>query len=157
MKDFFLARLGGFAGRAAAEFLGERMMASNGLTILPSEFDSKETMDRLQTEIESRGLTVFARIDHAAGAEAIGLKLPPTELLIFGNAKTEMQAQKSGSRTMTRPGLPRGMVSVRNDRIAPRCRNRGDEDSIAHSAPDPPGGRSAFTLLPLAWRSATRR
>jgi uncharacterized protein (DUF302 family) len=32
-------------------------------------------------------MTVFARIDHAAGAAAVGLSLRPTELLIFGNAK----------------------------------------------------------------------
>jgi uncharacterized protein (DUF302 family) len=63
------------------------MMRSNGLTILASQFDPRETMDRLQTEIESKGLSVFARIDHAAGAAAAGLTLPPTELLIFGNAK----------------------------------------------------------------------
>ena len=60
---------------------------SNGLTILASQLDPKETMDRLQTEIEHQGLTVFARIDHAAGAAAAGLTLPPTELLIFGNAR----------------------------------------------------------------------
>jgi uncharacterized protein (DUF302 family) len=44
-------------------------------------------MDRLETEVKAKGLTVFARIDHAAGAAQVGLPLPPTELLIFGNAK----------------------------------------------------------------------
>ena len=32
-------------------------------------------------------MTIFARIDHAAGAAAVGLPLRPTELLLFGNAK----------------------------------------------------------------------
>jgi uncharacterized protein (DUF302 family) len=44
-------------------------------------------MDRLQAEIRAQGMTVFARIDHAAGAEEVGLTLPPTELIIFGNAR----------------------------------------------------------------------
>jgi uncharacterized protein (DUF302 family) len=44
-------------------------------------------MDRLQAEIRAQGMTVFARIDHAAGAAEVGLALPPTELIIFGNAR----------------------------------------------------------------------
>ena len=44
-------------------------------------------MDRLEAEIRVKGMTVVARIDHAAGAAAVGLPLRPTELLIFGNAK----------------------------------------------------------------------
>jgi uncharacterized protein (DUF302 family) len=66
---------------------GAHAMAADGLTSLPSSFGSKETMDRLEAEIKAKGLTVFARIDHAAGAAQVGLPLGPTELLIFGNAK----------------------------------------------------------------------
>jgi uncharacterized protein (DUF302 family) len=44
-------------------------------------------MDRLVAEISAKGMTVFARIDHAGGAAAVGLTLPPTELIIFGNAR----------------------------------------------------------------------
>ncbi len=44
-------------------------------------------MDRLAAAVGDKGMTVFARIDHAAGAAEAGLALPPTELLIFGNAK----------------------------------------------------------------------
>jgi len=58
-----------------------------GLTNIPSRFGAKETMDRLQAEICAKGMTVFARIDHAAGAAAVGLTLAPTELIIFGNAR----------------------------------------------------------------------
>ena len=58
-----------------------------GLTSIPSSFGPKETMDRLQAEIHAHGMTVFARIDHAAGAAEVGLTLPPTELIIFGNAR----------------------------------------------------------------------
>ncbi len=52
-----------------------------------SSFDPKETIDRLEAEIRRRGLTIFARIDHAAGAAEVGLTLRPTELIIFGNAR----------------------------------------------------------------------
>jgi len=43
-------------------------------------------MNRFEAEVRTRGMTVFAHIDHAAGAAAAGLSLRPTELLIFGNA-----------------------------------------------------------------------
>ncbi len=56
-----------------------------GLTTVPSHFAPKETMDRVETEIGERGMNVFARIDHAAGAAKVGLTLRPTELIIFGN------------------------------------------------------------------------
>jgi len=58
-----------------------------GLTSIQSKFGPKETMDRLQAEIRAQGMTVFARIDHAAGAAEVGLTLPPTEVIIFGNAR----------------------------------------------------------------------
>jgi uncharacterized protein (DUF302 family) len=44
-------------------------------------------MDRLEADLKGKGLTVFAHVDHAAGATAVGLSLGPTDLLIFGNAK----------------------------------------------------------------------
>ncbi|PYL43260.1 MAG: hypothetical protein DMF42_04565 [Verrucomicrobia bacterium] len=57
-----------------------------GLTTIPSSLVPKETMDRLVAEIRAKGMNVFARIDHAAGAAEVGLKLRPTELILFGNA-----------------------------------------------------------------------
>jgi uncharacterized protein (DUF302 family) len=57
-----------------------------GLTSIQSVFGPKETMDRLEAEIRSKGLTIFAKIDHAAGAAEVGLTLRPTSLIIFGNA-----------------------------------------------------------------------
>lgn len=62
-------------------------MAVNGLITIPSSYGPAETMNRLEAEVKARGMTIFARIDHAAGAEAVGLSLRPTELLIFGAAK----------------------------------------------------------------------
>src|SRR4030095_11505857 len=63
-------------------------MAADGLTTIPSAYGAKETADRLEAEIRAKGMAVFARIDHAAGAVEAGLSLRPTEVLIFGNAKT---------------------------------------------------------------------
>ena len=62
-------------------------MAVDGLITLPSSHGPKETMNRFEADVKAKGMTVFARIDHAAGAAAAGLPLRPTELLIFGNAK----------------------------------------------------------------------
>ena len=58
-----------------------------GLTDIPRHFGPKETIDRLEAEIRNKGMKVFARIDHAAGAAGVGLTLRPTELIIFGNAR----------------------------------------------------------------------
>jgi uncharacterized protein (DUF302 family) len=62
-------------------------MAVEGLVSLRSSFGPKQTTDRLKAELQARGLTVFAQIDHAAGAAGAGLSLRPTEVLVFGNAK----------------------------------------------------------------------
>jgi uncharacterized protein (DUF302 family) len=62
-------------------------MAADALTTIRSSFGPKETMNRLEAEVKAKGLTVFARVDHVAGAAEVGLPLRPTELLVFGNAK----------------------------------------------------------------------
>ena len=67
--------------------LGAHAMAADGLTTIASNYGPKETMDRLEAEIKAKGMIVFARIDHAAGAAQAGLSLRPTEVLLFGNAK----------------------------------------------------------------------
>ena len=45
------------------------------------------TLDRITAAVEAAGMQVFARIDHAAAASAVGLLMPPTTVLIYGNAK----------------------------------------------------------------------
>src|SRR5262245_52905272 len=62
-------------------------MAIDGLITLRSAFDPTQTMSRLEAEIRAKGMTVFAHIDHAAGAAAVGMPLRATDLLIFGAAK----------------------------------------------------------------------
>jgi uncharacterized protein (DUF302 family) len=68
-------------------FLWGEFALANGLTTVESHFGPKETLDRLEADVKAKGLTVFARIDHSAGATAVGLNLLPTAVLIFGNAK----------------------------------------------------------------------
>ncbi len=62
-------------------------MAAEGLVNIISKSGFQQTLARLKQEIASRGLTLFAIIDHAKGAEEAGLPLRPTTVLIFGNAK----------------------------------------------------------------------
>ena len=62
-------------------------MSEDGLVTLASKFSVKETLDRLETDLKAKGITVFARIDHAAGAASVAMPLRPTKLLIFGNPK----------------------------------------------------------------------
>ena len=59
--------------------------AADGLIVVKSPHSSKDTMDRLEAIVKQKNLTIFARIDHAAGAAKVGKKLRSTELLIFGN------------------------------------------------------------------------
>jgi uncharacterized protein (DUF302 family) len=83
---------------AVVTISGANAMDVEGLTTIKSSYGPKETMDRLEAEVKARGLTVFARIDHAAGAAQADLALRPTEVLVFGNAKGGtplMQASQS--------------------------------------------------------------
>jgi uncharacterized protein (DUF302 family) len=59
--------------------------AADGLVSIKSPRPVKETMDRFQELVKAKGLNVFLRVDHAAGALKAGKTLRPTELLIFGN------------------------------------------------------------------------
>ena len=59
--------------------------SADGVVAVKSPHNAKDTMNKLEDIVKQRGLNVFARIDHAAGATKIGKTLRPTELLIFGN------------------------------------------------------------------------
>jgi uncharacterized protein (DUF302 family) len=62
-------------------------MSEDGLITIPSNYSARQTLDRLETALRAAEVTIFARIDHAGGAAAVGLALRPTEVLIFGNPK----------------------------------------------------------------------
>jgi uncharacterized protein (DUF302 family) len=59
-----------------------------GIVKIPSHHSVDETVDRLKTILQSKGVTLFALVDHSGEAEKVGLKMPPTKLLIFGNPKS---------------------------------------------------------------------
>lgn len=62
--------------------------ADSGIISKPSKYSVPETLNRLESALKSKGVTVFARIDHSGEAEKAGLTMRPTQLLIFGNPKT---------------------------------------------------------------------
>jgi uncharacterized protein (DUF302 family) len=61
--------------------------AENGMIHLASPYSVPETLRRLESLLQARGLAIFARIDHSGEAEKAGLKMRPTQLLIFGSPK----------------------------------------------------------------------
>ena len=61
--------------------------ADNGIINVESSHDVATTSLRLEKLLRANGMTIFARVDHAKGAEKVGKGLPPMELLIFGNPK----------------------------------------------------------------------
>jgi uncharacterized protein (DUF302 family) len=62
--------------------------SDNGVVSLRSPYSVADTLQRLEAIITSKGLTIFARVDHSGEAAKVGLKMPPTELLIFGSPKS---------------------------------------------------------------------
>ena len=60
---------------------------ASGITAKPSKYSVADTIDRLEKIAKAKGITIFARVDHAGEAEKAGLKMRPTQLLIMGNPK----------------------------------------------------------------------
>jgi uncharacterized protein (DUF302 family) len=67
----------------------ERAMpdVQKGIVIRPSNHSVDETVDKLKNILQSKGVTLFALVDHSGEAEKVGMKMLPTKLLIFGNPK----------------------------------------------------------------------
>jgi uncharacterized protein (DUF302 family) len=63
------------------------MQKDEGIVKIPSHHSVDETVDKLKTILKTKGVTLFALVDHSGEAEKVGLKMPPTKLLIFGNPK----------------------------------------------------------------------
>ena len=63
------------------------MQREEGIVKIPSHHSVDETVDKLKTILKSKGVTLFALVDHSGEAERVGMKMPPTKLLIFGNPK----------------------------------------------------------------------
>ena len=59
----------------------------NGIIAIPSNHSVDKTVDKLRSVLSAKGVTLFALIDHSGEAEKVGMIMPPTKLLIFGNPK----------------------------------------------------------------------
>jgi uncharacterized protein (DUF302 family) len=59
----------------------------DGIISKPSKYSVPETLDRVDALLRAKGIKIFVRVDHSEEAERAGLKMPPTQLLIFGNPK----------------------------------------------------------------------
>jgi len=62
-------------------------MPDNGMVHLASPRSVPDTLARLESILKARGVNVFARVDHSGEAEKVGLKMHPTQVLIFGSPK----------------------------------------------------------------------
>ncbi|MDJ0630981.1 MAG: DUF302 domain-containing protein [Rhodobacter sp.] len=83
---------------ATAFFLSAAVSpASADMIRIQSAFGVDETIDRLEAAVEKAGAKVFARIDHAAGAESVGMELAAATALIFGNPKLGTPALQAGA------------------------------------------------------------
>lgn len=74
-------------GLLATTLLCSSAFADSGLIQVKSAHDVATTADRLEQTLKSKGMQIFARINHAAGAATVNKQLAPTELVIFGNPK----------------------------------------------------------------------
>jgi len=61
--------------------------AAEGLVTKPSAHSVDETLDRLEVALKERGFVIFTRIDHAAAAQSMGLKMPRATVLVYGNPR----------------------------------------------------------------------
>jgi uncharacterized protein (DUF302 family) len=62
-------------------------MPENGMVHLTSPYPFAETIKRLESLLQAQGLAIFCRIDHSGEAEKAGLKMPATQVIIFGSPK----------------------------------------------------------------------
>lgn len=73
-------------------------MADDGIVTIGSARSARDTIARVEAAVKARGATLFAKIDHAAGAAEAGVTLPPTTLIIFGSARAGTPLMQSSQR-----------------------------------------------------------
>ncbi len=73
-------------------------MPDDGLVTVPSSYSVDETISRFEAALQAKGVTLFAKIDHGAGAVEAGMTLRPTFLLIFGNARAGTPLMQANQR-----------------------------------------------------------
>jgi uncharacterized protein (DUF302 family) len=80
----------------ASIFLTTTAFAGSGLVSVKSHHNVNETADRLENILKAKGMKVFNRIDHSAGAKGVDIELRPTQLLVFGNPKVGAPLMQCG-------------------------------------------------------------
>jgi uncharacterized protein (DUF302 family) len=65
----------------------EALAGGKGIIDKPSNHSVEQTVEKLKNILQSKGVTLFALVDHSGEAEKAGMKMPPTKLLIFGSPK----------------------------------------------------------------------
>jgi uncharacterized protein (DUF302 family) len=76
-----------WADENIAFWRGSGVSSKNGIVDVPTNRDVNEVVERIKALLQAKGIKLFALIDHSGEAEAMGIKMPPTKLLIFGNPK----------------------------------------------------------------------
>jgi len=71
----------------ASAVISPGLAADDGVVSVASNHSVSDTIDRLESLVKAKGMTIFARIDFSADAAKAGLQMPPTQMLIFGNPK----------------------------------------------------------------------
>jgi uncharacterized protein (DUF302 family) len=89
------------------------VLASDAFVQKQSPYSVKETLDRVEVILNKKGITVFTRVDHAAGAKKVGLKMNDTQLLIFGNPK--MGTPLMNEQILMGLDLPMKMLAWKDD------------------------------------------
>ena len=76
-----------YASMSVAVLWASTALAGDNLITKPSKYSVPDTINRIEQAVTAKGMTIFARIDHAGEAKKAGLEMKPMELLIFGNPK----------------------------------------------------------------------
>lgn len=88
MKFLLVAFAVSFLAACASMAPPENPQGVHGMVAVKSKHDAKTTMDNYEAAVKARNMTIFARVDHAAGAQRAGKSLRPTEVLIWGNPQS---------------------------------------------------------------------
>lgn len=88
-RKLFAVALAALIGAAASSPAAEQPQPETveGLITKPSAYSVDQTLDRLESSLKDHGFVIFARLDHAAAAAAIGLKMPRATVVVFGNPR----------------------------------------------------------------------
>lgn len=98
LSSLILAGVAFSSVSCASQDQHHKPVANEGKVTVASQHSVSATADKLEKVLLSKGMKVFTRIDHAAGAKSVGKTLRPTELVIFGNPKVGtplMQCQQT--------------------------------------------------------------